>query len=175
MNSLIPKEATDNESFTGRMFGSSEALTAAGLITRAILATPVKRAGTSGPMLPVMEDPIMSQRWGEGTYNLASPLAYSAAGANGLETVPLPGHINEEQIAHILADVATVAYKDKTPMRPRPKQLSDGWGGDQQHRQLGQFGRQQQRRTARMIRQLRSPGYRIELPDPQNASPAQAQ
>jgi transposase len=35
--------------------------------------------------------------------------------------------------------------------------------------------RSKQRRTARMIRQLRSFGYRIELPDPQNASPAQAQ
>jgi transposase len=34
--------------------------------------------------------------------------------------------------------------------------------------------RSKQRRTARMIRQLRSLGYRIELPDPQNASPAQA-
>jgi hypothetical protein len=107
------------ESFTGGAFGSSETLTAAGLITRAILATPVKHAGTSGPMLPVMEDPIMSQRWGEGTYNLASLLAYSAVGANGLETVPLPGNITEEQIAHILADVATVAYKDKTPMSAR--------------------------------------------------------
>jgi hypothetical protein len=30
--------------------------------------------------------------------------------------------------------------------------------------------RSKQRRTARMIRQLRSLGYRIELPDPQNAS-----
>jgi uncharacterized protein len=107
------------ESFAGGPFGSSETLTAAGLITRAILATPVKHAGTSGPMLPVMEDPIMSQRWGEGTYNLASLLAYSAVGANGLETVPLPGDITEQQIAHILADVATVAYKDKTPMSAR--------------------------------------------------------
>src|SRR6476619_2244794 len=35
--------------------------------------------------------------------------------------------------------------------------------------------RSKQRRTARMIRQLRSLGYRIELPDPKNASPAQAQ
>jgi transposase len=35
--------------------------------------------------------------------------------------------------------------------------------------------RSKQRRTARMIRQLRSLGYRIELPDPQNARPAQAQ
>jgi uncharacterized protein len=107
------------ESFTGGPFGSSETLTAAGVITRAILATPVKRAGTSGPMLPVMEDRIMSQRWGEGTFNLASLLAYSAVGANGLETVPLPGDITEEQIAHILADVATVAYKDRTPMSAR--------------------------------------------------------
>jgi transposase len=32
-----------------------------------------------------------------------------------------------------------------------------------------------QRRTARMIRQLRSLGYRIELPNPQNPSPSQAQ
>lgn len=107
------------ESFTGGAFGSSETLAAAGLITRAIIATPVKHAGTSGPMLPVMEDPIMSERWGEGTYNLASLLAYSAVGANGLETVPLPGSITEEQIAHILADVATVAYKDRTPMSAR--------------------------------------------------------
>jgi uncharacterized protein (UPF0210 family) len=33
--------------------------------------------------------------------------------------VPLPGDITEEQIADILADVATVAYKDKTPMSAR--------------------------------------------------------
>ena len=32
-----------------------------------------------------------------------------------------------------------------------------------------------QRRTARMIRQLRSLGYRVELPNPQHSSPAQAQ
>lgn len=107
------------ESFTGGVFGSSDTLAAAGLITRAIAATPVKHAGTSGPMLPVMEDPIMSQRWGEGAYNLASLLAYSAVGANGLETVPLPGDITEQQIAQLLADVATVAYKDKTPMSAR--------------------------------------------------------
>jgi len=35
--------------------------------------------------------------------------------------------------------------------------------------------RSKQRRTATMIRQLRSLGYRLELPDPQNVSPAHAQ
>ena len=50
-------------------------------------------------MLPVLEDPTLSSRWGEGTYTITSLLAYSAVGANGLETVPLPGDVTEEQIA----------------------------------------------------------------------------
>jgi uncharacterized protein len=107
------------ESFSGGPFGTSGSLTAAGIITRALLATPIKRAGTSGPMFPVLEDPTLSSRWGEGTYTIASLLAYSAVGANGLETVPLPGDITEEQIAAILGDVATVAFKDKTPLSAR--------------------------------------------------------
>jgi len=100
-------------------FGSSGSLTAVGIITRALLATPIKRAGTSGPMLPVLEDATLSNRWGEGTYTITSLLAYSAVGANGLETVPLPGDVTEEQIAGILGDVATVALKDKTPLSAR--------------------------------------------------------
>ena len=107
------------ESFSGMPFGTSGSLTAAGIITRALLATPIKRAGTSGPMLPVLEDPALSSRWGEGTYTITSLLAYSAVGANGLETVPLPGDITEQQIAGILGDVATVAFKDKTPLSAR--------------------------------------------------------
>jgi len=107
------------ESFSGGPFGTSGSLTAAGIITRALLATPIKRAGTSGPMLPVLEDPTLSSRWGEGTYTITSLLAYSAVGANGLETVPLPGDVTEQQIAGILGDVATVAFKDKTPLSAR--------------------------------------------------------
>jgi len=107
------------ESFDGGPFGSSGSLTASGIITRALLATPIKHAGTSGPMLPVMEDSVLASRWGEGTYNLTSLLAYSAVGANGLETVPLPGDVTEEQIVRILGDVAIVAFKDKTPLSAR--------------------------------------------------------
>jgi hypothetical protein len=70
-------------------------------------------------MLPVMEDSVLARRFGEGAYTLTSLLAYSAVGANGLETVPLPGDVTEEQIAHILGDVATVALKDKTPLSAR--------------------------------------------------------
>jgi uncharacterized protein len=107
------------ESFSGEPFGSSGSLTAAGILTRALLATPINRAGTSGPMLPVMEDPVLASRWREGTYILTSLLACSAVGANGLETVPLPGDVAQEQIEHILRDVATVAVKDQTPLSAR--------------------------------------------------------
>jgi uncharacterized protein (UPF0210 family) len=107
------------ESFSGGPFGSIGSLTASGMIARVLLSTPVKHAGTSGPMLPVMEDSVLASRWAEGTYNIESLLTYSAVGANGLETVPLPGDISEEQIARILQDVATVAFKAKTPLSAR--------------------------------------------------------
>ena len=107
------------ESFSGGPFGSNRSLTASAIITRALLATPIKHAGTSGPMLPVMEDSVLASRWGEGTYSLTSLLAYSAVGANGLETVPLPGDITEDQIVSILGDVAAVAIRDKTPLSAR--------------------------------------------------------
>jgi uncharacterized protein (UPF0210 family) len=110
---------TATESFSGGVFGASGSLTAMGIITRALRSTPAKHAGTSGPMLPVMEDSVLASRWAEGTFNLESLLAYSAVGANGLETVPLPGDVSEEQIAHILEDVATVAYKANTPLSAR--------------------------------------------------------
>jgi uncharacterized protein (UPF0210 family) len=107
------------EAFTGGPFGSSGTLTAAGIITRAVQAAPVKRTGYSGLMIPVMEDNILAQRWAEGTYNLDSILAYSAVCAGGVDTVPLPGDASEEQIVRILGDVAWLAYRWNKPLAAR--------------------------------------------------------
>jgi uncharacterized protein len=38
-------------------------------------------------------------------------LAYSAVCGTGLDTVPLPGDVSEEQLARILGDVAALAWK----------------------------------------------------------------
>jgi uncharacterized protein (UPF0210 family) len=46
-------------------------------------------------------------------------LAYSAVCAGGLDTVPLPGDITEEQIARILGDMASLAYKWNKPLAAR--------------------------------------------------------
>jgi uncharacterized protein (UPF0210 family) len=107
------------ESFTGGPFGVSGTMTAAAIITRAVQAAPVKRVGYSGLMVPVLEDNVLARRWAEGTYNIDSLLAYSAVCAGGLDTVPLPGDVSEEQIARILGDVATLAYKWQKPLAAR--------------------------------------------------------
>ena len=107
------------ESFTGAPFGAGGTMTAAGVITRAVQSTPVKQVGYSGLMVPVLEDNLLAKRWAEGTYNIDSLLAYSAVCAGGLDTVPLPGDITEEQIARIVGDVASLAWKWRKPLAAR--------------------------------------------------------
>jgi hypothetical protein len=107
------------ESFIGGPFGSSGTLTAARIITHAVQSTPVKRVGYSGLMVPILEDNVLARRWAEGTFNLDSMLAYSAVCAGGLDTVPLPGDVSEQQIARILGDLASLAYKWNKPLAAR--------------------------------------------------------
>lgn len=107
------------ESFTGGSFGSSGTLTAARIITQAVQATPVKHTGYTGLMIPVMEDNVLARRWAEGTYNLDSILAFSAVCAGGADTIPLPGDVSVDQIARILGDVATLAFKWNKPLAAR--------------------------------------------------------
>jgi uncharacterized protein (UPF0210 family) len=107
------------ESFTGAPFGAGGTMTAAAIVTRAVKSVPVKQVGYSGLMVPVLEDNVLARRWEEGTFNIDSLLAYSAVCASGLDTVPLPGDITEEQIARILGDVASLAYKWQKPLAAR--------------------------------------------------------
>jgi len=107
------------EAFLGAPFGSVGTETAAGIITRSVQSAPVKRTGYSGLMIPVMEDNGLARRWAEGTFSLDSILAYSAVCAGGVDTVPLPGDVSEEQIARILSDVTWLAYRWNKPLAAR--------------------------------------------------------
>ncbi len=111
--------ATAMEYLIGGPFGSVGTETASGIVTRAVQSTPVKRTGYSGLMIPVMEDNVLAKRWSEGTFTLDSILAYSAVCAGGVDTVPLPGDVTEEQIAKILGDVAWLAYRWNKPLAAR--------------------------------------------------------
>jgi len=118
------------EQFTGAPFGASGTLTAAALITRAVRAVKVKHVGYSGLMVPVMEDKRLAQRWAEGTYDIDSLLAYSAVCGTGLDTVPLPGEISEQQLAAIVGDMAALAVKWNKPLSARLQPVTGKKAGE---------------------------------------------
>lgn len=107
------------ETWSGARFGSSGTMTAALAITSAVKAVPGKQVGYSGLMVPVLEDKRMSDRWAENAYGIDSLLAYSSVCGTGLDTVPLPGDISEEQLARIFGDVASLAWKWHKPLTAR--------------------------------------------------------
>jgi uncharacterized protein (UPF0210 family) len=118
------------ENLTGAKVGSSGTMTAAAVITSALRAIPVKRAGYSGLMLPVLEDAVLARRWAEGTLTLDSLLAYSAVCGTGLDTIPLPGDVTEEQLARIIGDVASLAFKLRKPLSARLQPVAGKKAGE---------------------------------------------
>ena len=119
------------ESYTGAKFGSSGTMTAALIITTAVKAVAVKQVGFSGLMVPVLEDKRLAQRWAEGSYTTDALLAYSAVCGTGLDTVPYPGDISEEQLARILGDVASLAFKWHKPLSARLQPVPGKKPGEQ--------------------------------------------
>lgn len=107
------------ERLTGSKFGASGSMTAAATLTEALRRIPVEQAGYSGLMVPVLEDEVIAQRWTEGVLTLDSLLAYSAVCGTGLDTVPLPGDITEAQLAQIIGDMASLAFKWRKPLSAR--------------------------------------------------------
>jgi uncharacterized protein (UPF0210 family) len=107
------------ERLTHARFGSSGTMSAVAAITAALKAIPVKQAGYSGLMLPILEDSVLARRWSEGAISLDALLAYSAVCGTGLDTVPLPGEITREQLSRMLADVASLAHKWNKPLSAR--------------------------------------------------------
>lgn len=107
------------ERLTGSPFGSSGTLTAAALITSVLRQLPVKHAGYSGLMMPILEDNTLARRWGEGRISIDALLAYSSVCGTGLDTIPLPGAVSARQIERMLSDTASLAFKWHKPLSVR--------------------------------------------------------
>ena len=117
------------ENLTTRPVGMSGTLTAAATITAALKDVKVKQTGYSGLMLPILEDTRLAQRWSEGHISIDALLSYSAVCGTGLDTVPLPGDISEEQLSLIIGDMASLAFKWHKPLSARLLPvLGKGWG-----------------------------------------------
>jgi uncharacterized protein (UPF0210 family) len=107
------------EKLIGAPFGSSGTLAAAALITGVLREVPVDQVGYSGMMMPILEDARLAQRWSEGRLSVDQMLAYSSVCGTGLDTIPLPGDVTEQQLARIIGDMATLAVKLKKPLTAR--------------------------------------------------------
>lgn len=99
--------------------GSPGTLSVAYTITSAIRRIPVIETGYSGLMLPVLEDSVLARRWESGRISRDSLLSYSAVCSAGLDAVPLPGDIKQEELESIIADMASLAYKWRKPLSAR--------------------------------------------------------
>ena len=119
------------ENFTGAPFGSSGTLTAAAVITGVIKHLPVQATGYSGLFIPILEDATLSKRWGEGRLTIDDLLAYSSVCGTGVDTVPLPGDVTEEQMSRIIGDMATLAFRLQKPLSARLMPIKGRKAGEQ--------------------------------------------
>lgn len=100
-------------------FGGNGTLFAVALITGVLREAQFPRCGFSGLMLPVLEDHTLARRSAEELFDLDSLLLYSTVCGTGLDTVPLPGDVREDELAAILLDVATLALVADKPLTAR--------------------------------------------------------
>ena len=100
-------------------FGGRCTLAACGMITDVLKSLPVKRIGYCGIMLPVLEDAGLAEAAGEGRYGITELLAYSSVCGVGLDMVPIPGDVSQEQLEALLLDVGVMAVKLKKPLSVR--------------------------------------------------------
>jgi hypothetical protein len=118
------------ETLTAQPVGAPGTLTGAATITAAIRDIQVKQTGYNGLMLPVLEDSRLAQRWSEGRLTLDSLLSYSAVCGTGLDTIPLPGDISEQQLELIIGDMASLAVKWHKPLSARLLPVTGKKAGD---------------------------------------------
>ena len=73
---------------------------------------------------------MLARRWSEGALSLEALLSYSAVCGTGLDVVPMPGDITQQQLERIIGDVATLAVKLRKPLSARLLPVAGKKAGD---------------------------------------------
>lgn len=72
--------------------------------------------GFNGVMFSLLEDDYVARRNDQKLFSLDSLILYSSVCGCGLDMVPVPGDITEEEISSIIYDVAALALKANKPL-----------------------------------------------------------
>ncbi|HKD82472.1 MAG TPA: DUF711 family protein [Candidatus Angelobacter sp.] len=118
------------ESLLHGQIGAPGSLSAAYTITSAVKRVPVQQVGYSGLMLPVLEDSVLAKRWESGAISRDSLMSYSSVCSTGLDAVPLPGDITQQELENIIADMASLAVKWHKPLSARLLPVAGKKAGD---------------------------------------------
>ena len=110
--------------------GQHGSLAAAAFLADSIDRADIQRTGFSGLMLPVLEDSVLAERAAAGTLTVKDLLLYSAVCGTGLDTVPLPGNIDADQIGSILMDLAALSLRLEKPLTARLMPIPGKKAGD---------------------------------------------
>jgi uncharacterized protein len=110
--------------------GAPGGLFAAAFITECIDRARFPHTGFSGLMLPVLEDATLARRAAAGDLSLNDLLLYSAVCGVGLDTIPLPGNIDEITLSGILLDTAALSARLRKPLVARLMPLPGLQAGD---------------------------------------------
>ena len=110
--------------------GLHGSLAAAAILTEIVERARFPRAGFNGLFLPVLEDAVLARRAAEGTLTVKDLLLYSAVCGTGLDTVPLPGDTDANQIAALLLDLSALALRLDKPLTARLMPIPGKKAGD---------------------------------------------
>lgn len=91
----------------------------ASILTDALDRAEFQRAGFNGLMFPVLEDSRLARAANEDRLTVKDLLLYSTVCGTGLDTVPLPGDVTEEQLAALLMDVSALSLRLNKPLTAR--------------------------------------------------------
>jgi hypothetical protein len=128
---------TDKQSLGGAVeemgvpkIGLHGSLAAASILTEAVDRANFRHTGFSGFMQPVLEDSVLAKRAAEDTLTIKDLLLYSAVCGTGLDTVPLPGDVSDNQIAALLLDLSALALRLDKPLTARLMPIPGKQAGD---------------------------------------------
>lgn len=111
-------------------FGAPGTLFVSSFLTDCLRRAVFVHCGFNGLMLPVLEDSVLADRSRERLFSVNDLLLYSAVCGTGLDTVPLPGDVREEEVAGILLDMAALAVRHDKPLTARLMPIPGAKAGD---------------------------------------------
>ena len=113
---LIEKLGLDGFGGPGTLFFTSYLTN---ILKNLIIESNIKSIGFNGVMFSLLEDNLLSQKNNKREFSIDSLMAYSTVCGCGLDMIPIPGGVFEDEIASIMLDIASISCVLNKPLGVR--------------------------------------------------------